>query len=72
MASLSAVEFTHAPQSDCANNEAPLNISTMLITLDTSHFEMSALKDLAFQNMDRIVVTLDTSHFERSALKDAA
>ena len=50
MASLSAVEVTHAPQSVCANNEAPLNISTMLVTLDTSHSERSALKVVALQN----------------------
>merc|ERR1711862_584988 len=38
MASLFAVESNHAPQSVRANDEAPLNISAMSVTLDTSHF----------------------------------
>ena len=35
--SLSAFEVLHAPRSDCAKDDAPLNISSMLVTLDTSH-----------------------------------
>ena len=42
---LSAVEVTHAPQSVCANDDAPLNITFMPVTLDTSHLEISPLKD---------------------------
>ena len=37
---LSAVEVIHAPQSVCANDDAPKNICFMLATLDTSHLEM--------------------------------
>ena len=39
------------PQSVCANDVAPLNILAMLVTLDTSHFEMSPLNDVAPLNM---------------------
>ena len=42
----------------------------MSVTRDTSHLEMSPLKDLASLNMPFIVVTLDTSHFEMSPLKE--
>ena len=42
----------------------------MLVTLDTSHFEMSPLKDVAPLNILLILVTLDMSHFEMSLLKD--
>ena len=38
----------------------------MPVTLDTSHFDRSPLKDDASVNMRCILVTLDTSHFERS------
>jgi len=41
----------------------------MPATLDTSHFEMSPLKDSALENMLFMLVTLDTSHFEMSPLK---
>ena len=44
----------------------------MLITLDTSHFEMSPLNDVAERNISVILVTLDTSHFEMSASNDFA
>ena len=44
----------------------------MLVTLDTSQFEMSALKDVAPSNIPFMEVTLDTSHLEISALKDVA
>ena len=42
---LSAVEVTHAPQRVCAKDDAPENISSMLVTLDTSQLEMSLLND---------------------------
>ena len=35
--SLSAVEVSHAPQSVCAKDDAPENIATMSVTLETSH-----------------------------------
>ena len=44
----------------------------MVVTLDTSHLEMSPLKDDASQNICTMFVTLDTSHFERSVLNDDA
>ena len=43
--SLSAVEVSHAPQSACANDDAPANISSMSATLDTSHSERSLLNN---------------------------
>ena len=42
------------------------------VTLDTSHLEMSALKDDAEKNISSMLVTLDTSHLEMSLLKDDA
>ena len=42
---LSAVEVVHGPQSVCAKDDAPENMSSMLVTLDTSHLEMSLLND---------------------------
>ena len=43
---LSAFDLSHAlPQSVCAKDDAPANISFMLVTLDTSHFEMPRLND---------------------------
>ena len=45
---LGALEWTQAaPQSFRLNNIAPRNMESMLLTLDTSHFEMSPLNDLA-------------------------
>ena len=35
--SLSAVEVLHASQSVCAKDDAPENMSRMLVTLDTAH-----------------------------------
>ena len=69
MASLFAVEANHAPQSVCANDEAPLNISAMLVTLDTSHFETSPLNcfdprtrlPFASTNNQLMSVTAETS-----------
>ena len=43
--SLSAVEVYHSPQSFCANDDAPENMSAMVVTLDTSHLETSPLND---------------------------
>ena len=43
--SLSAVEVSHAPQSVRAKDDAPENILFMLVTLDTSHFDISPLND---------------------------
>ena len=40
----------------------------MLVTLDTSHFEMSLLNEDAEQNMRSIFLTLDTSQLEISPL----
>ena len=45
--SLFAVEVDHAPQSVCAKDDAPENISFMLVTLDTSQLEMSLLNNSA-------------------------
>ena len=42
---LSAIEVCHSPQRDCANDVALENISSMLVTLDTSHLEISPLND---------------------------
>ena len=72
MPSLIAVEVNHAPQSVRLKAEAPLNMLVMSLTLDTSHFDRSTLKDIAFPNIEIILVTLDTSHFEMSALKNFA
>ena len=44
----------------------------MLVTLDTSHLEISPLNDFAPENMSSILVTLDTSHLERSPLNSYA
>ena len=44
---LSAAEVYHLLQSDCANDVAPENIFFILITLETSHLEMSQLNDTA-------------------------
>ena len=67
-----AVEVNHAPQSVCAKDDAPENISSMLVTLDTSHLEMSLLNDDAEANMLTMLFTLDTSHLEMSLLNDDA
>ena len=70
---LFALERTQAaPQSECLNDIASLNILAILVTLDTCHFERSLLNDAAFQNMPNMSLTLDTSHFEISALNGTA
>ena len=48
------------------------NIRDMSVTIDTSHFEMSPLNDVAARNIPVISVTLDTSHVEMSPLNDFA
>ena len=70
--SLSAVEVYHAPQSVCVKDEAPLNMSAMVVTLDTSHLEMSPLNDEAEVNISCMFVTLETSHLETSLLNNDA
>ena len=68
-----AFEWTQAlPQSCRLNTIAPRNMLSMLLTLDTSHFEMSRSNDRASRNMPGMLVTLDTSHCERSLLNDFA
>ena len=52
-------------------SHVPENMPDISVTLDTSHFEMSPLKDVS-ENMPVISVTLDTSHFEMSLLNDVA
>ena len=65
-----AFDLRHAvPHNACENPLAPWNMLLMLVTLDTSHFEMLQLKDVALQNIPPILVTLDTSHLEISLLK---
>ena len=67
-----AVEVSQAPQSVCAKDDAPENISFMPVTLDTSHLEMSLLNNDAEANMPHILVTLDTSQAETSPSNDLA
>ena len=43
--SLVAVEVNQAPQSACAKDDAPKNMTLMFVTLDTSHLEISLLND---------------------------
>ena len=43
--SLFAVEANQAPQSVCAKDDVAKNMTFMLVTLDTSHLEMSLLND---------------------------
>ena len=64
--SLSAVDVLHSPQSVCENDDAPANIFSILVTLDTFHIKMSLVNDDAEANMPYALVTLDTSHLERS------
>ena len=40
-----ALEVYHAPESICAKDDALQNISSMLVTLDTSHLAISTLND---------------------------
>ena len=73
MSHLSALEWTQAlPHRVPLKEVAPSNIRDMCVTLDTSHFEMSALNKVAPLNIRHMSVTLDTSHFEMSALNESA
>ena len=65
---LSAVEVVHMPQSVCVNDEASTNMSSMLVTLDTSHLERSRLNDDAEASMPIMLVTLETSHLKMPLL----
>ena len=66
---LFAFELTQAaPQSVCLNDVAPRNISAIVVTLDTSHFDMSLLNEVASRNIPDMSCTFDTSHFEMSPL----
>ena len=47
-------------------------MSPMLVTLDTSHLDRSALNEDALRNIPGMRFTLDTSHLDRSALNDGA
>ena len=67
-----AFEVPHAPQSVCAKDDAPEKVDSILVTLDTSHLEMSPLNDDAYANIFFMLVTFDTSHLEMSPLKDDA
>ena len=42
----------------------------MVVTLETSHLEMSPLNDDAEWNIYGMLVTLETSHLEMSPLND--
>ena len=73
MAFLLAAERTHAvPHNFWLNDIASQNIESMVVTLDTSHFDMSTLNAGAFINMHCMLVTLETSHREMSVLNDDA
>merc|ERR1712032_27614 len=70
---LLALELTQSPpQSFWLNDAAKENILFMLVTPDTSHFEMSLLNDVALSNIKVMSVTLETSQVEMSALNDVA
>ena len=69
MAFLLAVERTQAsPQSFCLNDIASQNMESMLVTLDTSHFDISLLNVEAPWNMPRMFRTHDTPHLDMSLL----
>ena len=51
ISSLSASAVSHLPQRVCAKEEALLNMPYILVTLDTSHFEIFTLNDNADSNM---------------------
>ena len=66
---LLAFEVIHLPQSACSKDDALQNILSMLITLDTSHLEISTLNDVAESNMYSMVVL--NKKGETKALKKA-
>ncbi len=53
---------THHPLISWLNEDAPLNMYSMFVTLDTSHPPIGWLNEDARSNITRMVVTLDTSH----------
>ena len=56
---LLAFEWTQvAPQIWCLNDAAPINMLCMLVTLDTSHFEISTSNDFASLNIPSMSPTL--------------
>ena len=58
-----AREWTQrAPQRLCLKDAAFRNMFFMLITLETCHFEMSRLNDVAPRNIPDMCRTLETSH----------
>ena len=72
MSVLLALELAQAaPQSFCLNDVARLNMLSMFVTLDTSHFEMSPSNDRASRNILFMLVTLEMSHFEMLPLNVA-
>ena len=69
ISALLACEWTQAaPQSVWLNDTALENMLSMLVTLETSHLEMSMLNKFANMNVRLMSVTLDTSHLEMSRL----
>ena len=48
-------------------NFAPSNISSIFLTLETFHFEMSLLKEV-YWNIAAIFTTLEVSHLDMSPL----
>ena len=54
------------------NDRAFVNMKFISVTLDTFHFDMSTLKDVAPKNVVCMLVTRDTSQFDMSALKETA
>ena len=69
MSHLLADPWTQAdPQRSCVKDDAFMNISSIMLTRDTSHFEMSILNDFAPINMAGVCCTFDTSHSEMSLL----
>ena len=67
-----ADEVGQAPQRVCAKDNAPENIASMVVTLETSHLETSLLKDVAEANILAMLVTLETSHLDISPLNNDA
>ena len=57
-----AFEWTQvAPQSFRLKESAPINIKSIFVTLDTSHFEMSTLNNVAEEKRSSMISILDTS-----------
>ena len=59
------------PHSFRLNDDAPINIMSMSLTLDTSQVEMSPLNDRALTNINDMSVTLKQSHVDMSPLKES-